>query len=87
MLVCKRSPRTSRRAALSKHAPQCRGPASVQQLRRQPRRSSTCEVCAWGGLSAAGISTRCDASRVSGEPKLHAHARLGGVGSPRSTAA
>jgi hypothetical protein len=50
------------------------------------RGSSTCEVCAWGGLSAAGISTQCDASRMSGEPKLHAHARLGGVGSPRSTA-
>jgi hypothetical protein len=84
-----RSPRTSRRAALSRHAPQCRGPASVQQLRRQPWDQHTCEVCAWGGLSAAGISTRCDASRMSGEPKrpmLHAHARLGGVGSPRSTA-
>jgi len=73
-LVCKRSPRTSRHTALSRHAPQYRGPASVQQLRRQPRRSSTCEVCAWGGLSAAGMCTR-DAMRMESPSATRAHAR------------
>ena len=85
MLVCKRSPRTSRRTTLSRHAPQYRGPASVQQLRRQPRRSSTCEVCAWGGLSAAGICTR-DAMHAYGEPKRHARTRASVCVCPSSAA-
>ena len=86
MLVCKRSPRTSRRTTLSRHAPQYRGPASVQQLLRQPRRSSTCEVCAWwGGLSAAGICTR-DAMHAYGEPKRHARTRASVCVCPRSAA-